>query len=633
MTKIQTGVRINFIIFTSLIFLSVTQSTPLLAHENMPPPLHSYTGLSSADSAKSFLGGILTADTTLDQASGPWQITRDLIVPAEIMLQIEADTKVYFEAGVKLTVHAGGRLVAAGQENARIQLTNVPGRHERWGGLIFEDSQTDNQLCYVDQFAGDGRQQMILVKRAQLLIDNMTWTPSDKTILEVDHPSVIVRNSIFPNVQGVETIHGQSLHGEEYFILEGNTFGQPTGYNDVIDFSDCKRPGPIFQAYNNIFLGGGDDGLDLDGCDAHIEGNRFMHFHKGHTASSTSNAIATGFRFERTSDIVVVRNIFYDNDHAVLLKEDCFLHAENNVFVKCNQAVINFSEWPDRDVTPGKGAYFDGNIFWNNQQLFENQYSQPGNPDPQITVNRCIIPQAAHSLGTGNLDADPLFVDPESDFHLLPGSPARGCGPNELDMGAYVPAGASISGEPPEISQTDTAHLVIGGPGITHYRFTLNTPEASWSEIFSLELNPSIELTDLQDGVVYTVYVQGQNSAGVWQKNPEYAVSKSWRVDLKNTAVGGLRGYSRSEHFILSHNFPNPFNAWTLISFILPKNSPVVLTIYNQQGQALEMLLNRQLGGGEYQIRWNATNRSSGVYFYRLQSNDFCETKKMILLR
>jgi len=98
---------------------------------------------------------------------------------------------------------------------------------------------------------------------------------------------------------------------------------------------------------------------------------------------------------------VVARNVFVNNDRAVLLKEDCYMRAENNVFVNCKYGAINYGEWPDRTVDPGKGAYLDGNIFWNNASAFENQFAQPGKKDPVIVMNRCVVSQDLHYLGPG----------------------------------------------------------------------------------------------------------------------------------------------------------------------------------------------------------------------------------------
>jgi hypothetical protein len=85
--------------------------------------------------------------------------------------------------------------------------------------------------------------------------------------------------------------------------------------------------------------------------------------------------------------------------------------------------------------------------------------------------------------------------------------------------------------------------------------------------------------------------------------------------------------------FTLNNNYPNPFNPSTIISFSLPINSQVHLEVYNILGQKVADLINRQMNAGNYSITFNADKLSSGVYLYRLETNNFTATKKMILAK
>ena len=579
------------------------------------------------------LSGALSSDTILDAASSPWEITGNVTVSNGVTLTIEAGCTVYVHNRVGITVKTGGRLVAIGSENNRITMTRQQNSSDKWNGIIFENSLQPNQLGYMDMLYGDARSHIIDVDHSSVVIDNMTWNTHDKTVVEVDHPSLIVQNCVFPSVGEVEVIHGNYLSGDEYLIVIGNTFGPPLGYNDVIDFTDCKSPGPIFEVYNNIFLGGGDDGLDLDGTDSHIEGNIFMGFHKGHTGSSTSNAIATGGRNGKHSNIVVARNIFYDNDHAVLLKEDCYMIAENNTFIGSDSAAVNFGEWPDRTVNPGKGARFSGDIFWNNRTVFENQFAQPGKTDPEITVDYCLVDSAFHALGENNIDADPQFVNPDnSDYHLLPTSPAIGAGPNGLDMGGYVASGASISGEPPDSTTETNATLHIGGPGIVSYRYVVNDPNAAWSEERSVQDAADINLTNLVPGNSYRVYVQGKTFAGRRQSTPEYSVSKMWTV-VNPAASVAAHSSAAPKEYQLYENYPNPFNSSTIVCFDLPERQHVLLTVFNALGQKMGTVVDEEMSAGRRHAKIDASGWSSGVYYYQLKTANFEKTKRLLLVR
>lgn len=91
-------------------------------------------------------------------------------------------------------------------------------------------------------------------------------------------------------------------------------------------------------------------------------------------------------------------------------------------------------------------------------------------------------------------------------------------------------------------------------------------------------------------------------------------------------------------HYVLEQNHPNPFNPSTKISFELPVDANVKLTIYNTVGQQVFELVNSDLSGGRHEYDFNATNLSSGIYYYTINAagingSDFSATKKMILVK
>ena len=85
--------------------------------------------------------------------------------------------------------------------------------------------------------------------------------------------------------------------------------------------------------------------------------------------------------------------------------------------------------------------------------------------------------------------------------------------------------------------------------------------------------------------------------------------------------------------FSLSQNYPNPFNPSTKISFSLAKESHVVLNVYNVLGQRVAALINQNMKAGEHEYNFNASNLSSGVYFYKITTGNFTQTRKMLLLK
>jgi hypothetical protein len=102
------------------------------------------------------------------------------------------------------------------------------------------------------------------------------------------------------------------------------------------------------------------------------------------------------------------------------------------------------------------------------------------------------------------------------------------------------------------------------------------------------------------------------------------------------------------ETYLLRQNYPNPFNPSTTIRYVLPHRSHVVLTVFNIVGQRVAELVNGDVDAGEHEVRFNASQLASGVYFYRLQlrppdsargrysesgAGSFMQTKKLVLVR
>jgi len=88
-----------------------------------------------------------------------------------------------------------------------------------------------------------------------------------------------------------------------------------------------------------------------------------------------------------------------------------------------------------------------------------------------------------------------------------------------------------------------------------------------------------------------------------------------------------------STAFSLAQNYPNPFNPSTTIRYAIAKPGHVTLKVFNLHGQEIATLVNENKSAGEYKIQWNPNNVPSGVYVYRLQAEEFVETKKLILLQ
>ncbi len=85
--------------------------------------------------------------------------------------------------------------------------------------------------------------------------------------------------------------------------------------------------------------------------------------------------------------------------------------------------------------------------------------------------------------------------------------------------------------------------------------------------------------------------------------------------------------------FKLYQNYPNPFNPVTNIKFEIPKSGLGKILVYDLLGKEITQLVNQQMQAGSYNADWDASNYPSGVYFYKLETVDFKETKRMVLIK
>ncbi|MBD3232633.1 MAG: T9SS type A sorting domain-containing protein [candidate division Zixibacteria bacterium] len=123
---------------------------------------------------------------------------------------------------------------------------------------------------------------------------------------------------------------------------------------------------------------------------------------------------------------------------------------------------------------------------------------------------------------------------------------------------------------------------------------------------------------DIIDSTYFTVRVE---------EEPLVRGSDDWILE------GGWFQQTILSEYALISSYPNPFNAQTTITFDLPKSGKTNLEVYNVLGQQVATLVDRNLQAGQHSIKWDASEYSSGVYFYRLTAGDKVISKRMTLLK
>ncbi|HTD87831.1 MAG TPA: lamin tail domain-containing protein [Candidatus Binatia bacterium] len=346
-------------------------------------------------------------------------------------------------------------------------------------------------------------------------------------------------------------VHGTGgIKAGGHGIFVRNFFGRTTGYNDAVDFTGGNRPQPIVHFINNVFMGSDDDLLDLDGTDAWVEGNIFMHAHRNGSPDSSSG-VSGGNDSGQTSEVTVIGNIFYDCDQAANAKQGNFYTMINNTVV--HQTHIGSQDLEtavvivaDDGTAEAAGVYFEGNIIYDAEKLVRNQtasivtftnnqmqlaWTGPGGNNSTNDPLLKYIPQLSETTGFTSWEQAQILKDW---FSLRTGSPARGTGPNGLDKGGVVPIGAAISsryGTPASAGPNVAAPNFPNGSGYTHYKFRVDG--APWSP--ETAIATSIALPALGNGPHFVELI-GKRDSGLYQDDPLFGrdaviSSRTWTID------------------------------------------------------------------------------------------------------
>ena len=140
---------------------------------------------------------------------------------------------------------------------------------------------------------------------------------------------------------------------------------------------------------------------------------------------------------------------------------------------------------------------------------------------------------------------------------------------------------------------------------------------------------------DWQSGNTNVKSLVGQSFVGFTKQSNVQVISGFLADTLIKSSTVGLNDEQEylPKNYSLSQNYPNPFNPSTSIQYAISSRQFVTLKVYDVLGSEITTLIKEEKLAGVYQIKWDASSLSSGVYFYQLRAGEFVQTRKMILLK
>ena len=160
---------------------------------------------------------------------------------------------------------------------------------------------------------------------------------------------------------------------------------------------------------------------------------------------------------------------------------------------------------------------------------------------------------------------------------------------------------------------------------------TITVPSGTYNNCLKI----SVETYDSSGTLIRRDVQYYANGIGMVKKERTIPVIQIHTDELISyvTGINDDAKTQKPNSYLLSQNYPNPFNPSTIINYQLLVTGNVTLKIYNLMGEEVSELVNEEKAIGNYEVQFDASKLTSGVYFYRLQCNSFTQTRKLILMK
>jgi hypothetical protein len=354
-----------------------------------------------------------------------YRIDGDLQIGSAGALLVEGGSDVVIGAGV--TVSIKGKLYVLGAADAPVSLAGAS-KAEAYKTLELAGARSEivgARLRWAQTLVsvtGTG-DTPILIADSQL--DDFSASGVEMVMAD----GLVIRNNRIGVDTRPENAQCEALHGSQSAVrIEGNVFGRRAGYNDVFDLQPCKAPhNPVI--FNNRFLGGDDDAIDLDDCDAIIVSNHLTGFRPGPTAAGMANG---GGITGAGGNAVLINNVIEDCVHAIGFKDDARPVILNNTVINNDIGITMYAA----AALPAARGIAINNVLWNNKTdvILNGSWYPAYNPTTAgaLEASHNVLRDPAFTGSNDNFGSDPLLERMDGVPALAAGSPARASGLGDL---------------------------------------------------------------------------------------------------------------------------------------------------------------------------------------------------------
>jgi hypothetical protein len=256
---------------------------------------------------------------------------------------------------------------------------------------------------------------------------------------------------------------------------------------------------------------------------------------------------------------------------------------------------------------------------------------------PDSIMAKCALGDSIIVTGYINENFDVTRVETITKMRVVKkGNPV----PAPVKLSTDVFAGGATTGEPYEGMLVSFDNAVVTDINPVFQDFTeFEVSNGTKGCRVQLDGKNPFSITPADSAIGKTVLKLNQNlgtlTGLIYYSAQRYKLVPRTKADWPNVATSVRIDNNNAvpAEFSLSQNYPNPFNPSTNFRFSVAKSQLVSLKIYDVLGREVATLVNEQMNPGTYTVQWNASNLSSGVYFYRLHSGSFVQTMKLMLMK